>query len=68
MTNPTEPSHAPDHGAPSPQTPALPFTAAEWQSFRDWDKSAGGYIVGLMASIFTVGLVLYLIVLWSVAA
>jgi hypothetical protein len=63
MTNPAEASHAPDHAAAG----TLPYTAEEWQAFRDWDKNAAGHIVGLMTSIFTVGLVLYLIVLWSVA-
>jgi hypothetical protein len=31
------------------------------------DRLAATYIAGLMAGIFTVGLILYLIVLWSVA-
>ena len=43
------------------------FPPAEWQEFRDADKTAGAYIVVLMQGIFMVGLVLYLIVLWSVA-
>jgi hypothetical protein len=66
MTDPANPSHAPAHGTPA--APVLPFSPEEWQTFRTWDKTAGAYIVGLMAGIFTVGLVLYLIVLWSVAS
>jgi hypothetical protein len=42
------------------------FPADEWQSFRDADKTAGAYIVVLMQGIFVIGLILYLIVLWSV--
>jgi hypothetical protein len=42
------------------------FPADEWQSFRDADKTAAAYIVALMQGIFVIGLVLYLIVLWSV--
>ncbi len=42
------------------------FSPTEWQSFRDADKLAGAYIVVLMQGIFAIGLVLYLIVLWSV--
>ena len=55
------PTHA---HAPGEQTH---FPAAEWQEFRQADWTAGAYIVVLMQGIFMVGLVLYLIVLWSVA-
>jgi hypothetical protein len=47
--------------------PPLPYSAEEWRGFRAVDKTAAAYIVGLMGGIFTVGLVLYLIVLWSVS-
>jgi hypothetical protein len=43
------------------------FPPAEWREFRESDKTAAAYIVVLMQGIFMVGLVLYLIVLWSVA-
>jgi hypothetical protein len=42
------------------------FTPQEWDEFRAADKTAAAYIVILMQGIFIVGLVLYLIVLWSV--
>jgi hypothetical protein len=70
MTNTGEPPHAADHGpaAAHAHAPAaaVPFTAEEWRYFRATDRTAGAYIVGLMAGIFSVGLVLYLIVLFSV--
>jgi hypothetical protein len=77
---PAEPGHAPEP-APAPAAthetaPAAAhshetgeqthFSPEEWQEFRDADKMAGAYIVVLMQGIFMVGLVLYLIVLWSV--
>jgi hypothetical protein len=41
------------------------FPAAEWQSFREIDKTAAKYIVGLMVGIFIVGLLLYTgVALW----
>jgi hypothetical protein len=63
MTHGGEPSSPAEHTTPAP----LPFSVEEWKGFRQLDKAAGAYIVGLMAGIFSVGLVLYLIVLWSVA-
>jgi hypothetical protein len=57
---------APHHG--HAYAPAHPdFTPEEWDSFRASDKTAATYIVILMQGIFAIGLVLYLIVLWSVA-
>jgi hypothetical protein len=44
----------------------MPFTEAEWQQLQRDDIKAGGTVVGLMAGIFTLGLMLYLCVLWSV--
>lgn len=68
MTQPGEPAPGPAEAhalhAPAP----LPFSGTEWQDFRKTDKAAGAYIVGLMAGIFVVGVLLYLIVLWSVVA
>ena len=53
------------HAEPS-TTGALPFTDAEWQSLQKDDIHAGGAVVGLMAGIFTIGLVLYSVVLATV--
>ncbi len=53
------------HDAPSGEQTYFP--PHEWQSFRDADKTAAAYIVVLMQGIFLVGVVLYLIVLWSVS-
>jgi hypothetical protein len=55
------------HAAESTPT-QLPFTEAEWANLQRDDIKAGGTVVSLMASIFTIGLVLYLCVLWSVLA
>jgi len=53
-------SHS-DHDA------AAPFTDAEIERFQQEDRYAGGAVVVLMASIFSIGVVLYSIVLLSVA-
>jgi hypothetical protein len=53
------------HSAGTATAGATPFTAEDWLLFRSTDWTAGAYIVGLMAGIFTIGLVLYLIVLLS---
>jgi hypothetical protein len=55
-----------DHPAASPT--ALPFPEAEWQRLQNDDAKAGATVVTLMAAIFTIGLVLYLFVLWAVLA
>ena len=69
MTEPAQPSHPPETAitahAPAPPPGPL-FPADEWQHMRNADKLGAAYIVGLMGGIFSVGLVLYLIVLWSV--
>ena len=52
------------HAEPTPGT--LPFTEDEWKQMQQDDIQGGGTVVGLMAGIFTVGLVLYSVVLWSV--
>jgi hypothetical protein len=59
-TGATDP-HA--HGA----HPGLPFTEAEWRDFHESDKGAGAAIIILMSGIFTIGLVLYSIVTYTVA-
>ncbi len=42
-----------------------PFSAAEWEELRRQDGLAGKMVAGLMASIFTCGVLIYGIVLWS---
>jgi hypothetical protein len=66
-------SHAHDHGiqhgtnADSGTGPAH-FTPQEVEEFQKSDRIGGGLIVGLMASIFTIGLLLYTVVLIAVAS
>jgi hypothetical protein len=43
----------------------MPFSQVEWNEFRAQDAVAGKMVGGLMASIFSVGIVIYSIVLWS---
>jgi hypothetical protein len=45
----------------------LPFSDADWKEFHQSDKGAGGAIIVLMASIFSIGLVLYTIIAIVVA-
>jgi len=47
-------------------TTASPFTDAEIAHFQKEDRHAGGAVVGLMACIFSIGVVLYIIVLVNV--
>jgi hypothetical protein len=49
-------------------TPTLPFTESEWAALQKDDIQAGGAVVCLMAGIFTIGLVIYSLVLWAVLA
>jgi hypothetical protein len=48
-------------GGPGDQVAAPPthFTWEEWQQLQRSDLGAGGVVVALMASIFTIGLLLY---------
>jgi hypothetical protein len=62
---PSEHTHA-EAGHHAPASEQTYFSPTEWQALRDSDKLAGAYIVVLMQGIFAIGLVLYLIVLWSV--
>ncbi len=50
------------HGA------VAPFSEAQLRQFHEEDKHAGGAVVVLMAAIFTIGLLLYSIVLGLVIA
>jgi hypothetical protein len=53
------------HGA-SHALPASPFTDAEIARFQRQDRYAGGAVAVLMGSIFSIGVVLYSIVLYTV--
>jgi len=55
------------HG-PRHMSPASPFTDAEIARFQRQDRYAGGTVVVLMGSIFSIGVVLYSIVLYTVYA
>jgi hypothetical protein len=52
-----------EHGHSTPTE--MPFSATEWEEFRRQDAVAGKMVGGLMASIFSIGVVIYSIVLWS---
>jgi hypothetical protein len=43
----------------TPQVPSVPFTEQEILAFQRSDRQAGGTVVLLMTSIFTIGLLLY---------
>jgi hypothetical protein len=62
------PEHGPSHGIQTghghSHAPA-PFSDAEIARFQREDRYAGGAIVVLMTSIFSIGVVLYTIVLLS---
>jgi hypothetical protein len=45
---------------------ALPFPPAEWQQLQADDRHAAVLVLGLMTTIFSIGLILYIIVLISV--
>jgi outer membrane scaffolding protein for murein synthesis (MipA/OmpV family) len=47
------------HGSHHPSGRPGYFSEQQWADFQRSDRFAGGMVVGLMASIFTVGLVLY---------
>ena len=53
------------HGAHEPHghgAVALPFSAEEWRQFREDDLTGAKSIVGLMAGIFTIGLLMYAVI------
>ena len=54
--------HAAEHHAPPP------FTEEDQKVFRSEDAHAGGAVVALMASIFTIGLMLYATIALIVAS
>jgi hypothetical protein len=63
------PNHPHDHDShvPAEHTGQPYFPAVEWEAFQLQDKRAAAVIVGLMASIFMTGLLLYLGVCFWVA-
>jgi hypothetical protein len=64
--NHADPSHHGTHAtAPAGQTL---FPDAEWQAFRLEDRASAAAIAGLMAGIFTIGLILYSVVALVVAS
>ena len=58
-------AHPTGHGAS--HTDAGPFSAAEVQQFQAADRNAATAIIGLMTSIFLMGVVGYLLVCFWVA-
>jgi hypothetical protein len=63
MTHPSFPEHGHSTSPSSQQSSAsagqLHFPAAEWAEFQAEDVHAAKAVVGLMMSIFTIGLLLY---------
>ena len=51
------------HHAPSP---GLPFSEADWKEFHSEDIKAGRAVVVLMTAIFSMGVILYTIVMATV--
>jgi hypothetical protein len=49
-----------------PSASALHFSPAEWAQLQADDRHAAAVVLGLMTAIFSIGLVLYIIVLYSV--
>jgi hypothetical protein len=60
--------HVTDHHGDHSAAAALPFTEAEWAGFQKSDVHAAAAIAGLMASIFSIGLLLYATIAIIVAA
>ena len=54
-----------DHATPAAGG-QLHFPAAEWEELMKEDRHGGTMVIGLMASIFSIGLLLYLGVFISV--
>ena len=65
MSHGHSPQHAAHGHASAGQTL---FPPAEWEAFRVEDRGSAAAIAGLMACIFTIGLVLYSVVAWIVAS
>jgi hypothetical protein len=58
-------THDHHHSSPSPAS-GIPFAEAEWQHLQAEDRHAARAVVGLMASIFTIGLFIYSLVALTV--
>jgi hypothetical protein len=50
----------------TPTSGGLHFSAAEWQALQQEDLHAGKAVIGLMVSIFSIGVLLYTGVMLSV--
>jgi hypothetical protein len=59
-------SHAHDHHSSPAPTGGIPFADAEWQHLQAEDRHAARAVVGLMASIFSIGLFIYILVALTV--
>jgi hypothetical protein len=61
-------THSHQHDHHSSPTPAgvFPFAEAEWQHLQAEDLHAARAVVGLMASIFSIGLFIYILVALTV--
>jgi hypothetical protein len=56
-------AHGDGHGRPHAEGP---FTGVELEEFHKDDRRSGGMVVGLMAGIFSIGLLLYITVAYFV--
>ena len=61
--DPRDPPMNDPHHAPSP---GLPFSEADWKEFHSEDIKAGRAVVVLMTAIFSMGVILYTIVMATV--
>jgi hypothetical protein len=50
------------HAAANP----LPFSEAEWEQLQADDRHGAAVVIGLMTTIFSIGLILYTVVLLSI--
>jgi hypothetical protein len=69
MTEPHSHDHGIQHGA-TPGAMASAFPYEEWLQFQRSDLGSAKVVVGLMAGIFTIGLLLYLsiaVICWEAA-
>ncbi len=58
-------AHHHDHSSPAPAD-GFPFAEPEWEHLQAEDRHAARAVVGLMASIFTIGLFIYTLVALTV--
>jgi hypothetical protein len=60
-------THAHSSGLDAPQVSVRPhFSAVDWEKFRDADRQAAAMVIGLMISIFSIGLILYMTIFFIV--